>query len=166
MLVVETVAKIRRERAGGKSIKAITRETGLSRNKFGNQHMFDVGIEGISVHHAGQHPRCHQSVLRQAGDQGLIAAVAERRLSGEALPLRSAPVGADHTRIGAGLIEEYKTLGALTHHHLPRLPFAPCLLDVQLSLFLRDETFFYMSACAASADRRCRWSCTKCYRQH
>jgi hypothetical protein len=32
MLVVETVAKIRREHGRGKSIKALMRETGLSRN--------------------------------------------------------------------------------------------------------------------------------------
>ena len=127
----------------------IVEDEHCARLQLGSQDLLDVGIEGIPVHGAGQHPWRDQPVLGQSGDQGLVAAVAEGGLPGEAMTLQTAPMGAGHARIGPGLIKEHKALGMLAHHRLATFPFAPCLLDVKFVAFLRDEPFFYMCTRAA-----------------
>ncbi len=103
--------------------------------------LFGVGLKSGAVHRPIQHHGRGQSAQAQAGDEGgcLPMSPGDRREQARAAPAAATEPG--HVCLGAGLVNEDKTLGLE-----PGLPLAPVLTlsgNVGAILLRRPLGFFY-----------------------
>jgi hypothetical protein len=109
-----------------------------------DQHLLDIGEEGLAGHRSIEHHRCGQAIAPQRGDKGCGLPVAERRFGQQAPATRGATVQPGHLGAGTGLVDENQLVGI--DEGLRRPPdAAPCgdvrpvLLGGAEGLFLNDS---------------------------
>ena len=105
-----------------------------------DQHLLDVGEEGLAGHWPVEHHRRAEPVLSQRGDKRGGLPMAERCLGEEPPAARRATVKPGHLGAGAGLIDEDE-LGGIDEGPC-RLPDAPPRRDIRAVLFARAERLF------------------------
>ena len=127
--------------------------------KLGDEDLFDVGIKGVSIHRARDHPRCDDPFAGQARNQGLVSPSPKRGAPLETLAFQAPAMGPGHVCVGAGFVQKDQSLGIGPHDDLSFTPVAPGLAHRGLALFLSDQPFFYMCSRGGAAAHQCRlWS--------
>ena len=107
-----------------------------------DQDFFDVCVESIPIHGAGDYPRSHDPVAGEARDQGLVTPLPEWSISFDARAAQAAPVLAGHIRIGARLIQKDQAVLLISHGLLAALPVLSCLSNCGLVALFGDQAFF------------------------
>lgn len=108
----------------------------------GDKDLFDVRVEGVPAHGAGDQPRGHDPTTRQTRDQGLVAPPPERRCALEALVAQAASVRACHFGIGARLIRKDQPMRLLAHDFLAPRPVMSRLSHLGLASLFGEQAFF------------------------
>ena len=120
--------------------RKIVHDHDVARLEGWNQHLFDIGQEGLTIHRPVQHPCGGEAVAAQSGGEGGGFPVAEGSLADQSLAGGAAAPGADHLGIGASLVDEHQL--ARIKAGLAGLPFLSRLGDVGPVLFGRVQSFF------------------------
>ena len=76
-----------------------------------DQHLLDIGQEGLAGHRTIEHHRRAETVAPQCGDEGGGLPVTERRLGQQPPAARGAAVEPGHLGAGAGLVDEDELVG-------------------------------------------------------
>ena len=115
-------------------------ETGV---QLGDQDLFDVRVEGVPVHSAGDHPRYHDPITRQIRDQGLVAPPPERRCALETRATQAALLLTRHFGICACLLKKDQPMRVRGHDLLAPLPVLSRLSHLGLAAFFGDQALSY-----------------------
>ncbi len=113
----------------------------------------DPDVEGGAVHRAVEQPRGDQPVVAQAGDEGLGALVAQRRMVAHPRAAPRPAAGPRHVGLGAAFVDEDQPVRLLAHPRLTQLgPFGARRAHVgALPLAGDQRLFLYVSSARISA---------------
>lgn len=125
--------------------REIIEDDDIAGRKRWGQLRFDVGVEGLAVHCARNHPRGSQRVMAQPRNEGLGPPFAKRSIGLQTLALSGATALADHFGVDGRLVDEHQTIWLTPHAWLPvRDPDPAPLGDISACAFRRHHLFFYM----------------------
>lgn len=103
-----------------------------------------IGLEGLAVHGAFDHPRRDQFMAAKAGDEGLGVPFSERSLGDEPLPLPAAAPERRHVGLDRGFVDEHEPSGRGAHGRLAVfVPLIAFLFDLGAFSLRRHQRFFY-----------------------
>ena len=104
----------------------VVHDDDVAGEQFGDEHLLDIGLEGVAVDRAGQDEGRDHAAHGQGADEGGRLPVAVREAHAQPLTLRAATVGAGHVGLGPGLVDEHQPFGIEVD-----LPVEPVLSALQ-----------------------------------